>query len=180
MGATITLTGKPHHVRSAGDHRRSVAFEIDAGPANASTPKGMPVFGPTTYHVVCPQRMWDRGHMDGEDRSDVIVEGYLEPRMSEEGKPCVAVVATSLTTKLVEITSKTQQLLADAAKAEKAYNALRSRYGEDAPVVQEARAEMEKLKTGLTRYCEANQKILRPAALLQPEYPQGEAAPQVM
>ena len=171
MGATITLTGRPHHVRSAGDHSRSVAFEIDAGPANASTPKGMPIFGPTTYHVVCPQRMWDRGHMDSEDRSDVIVEGYLEPRVSEKGQPYVAVVATSLTTKLVEITSKTQQLLADAATAEKTYDALRSRYGEDAPVAQEARAEMEKLKTGLTRYCQANQKILRPASLLQPEYP---------
>ena len=173
MGATITLTGRPRNVRSA---ERGVAFEIVAGPANASTPRGMPVFSLTTYHALCSQRMWDRGHMDSEDRSDVIIEGYLEPRVSEGGQPYVAVVATSLTTKLVEITSHAQQLLADAAKAEKAYNALRSKYAEDAPVVQETRAEMEKLKTGLTRYCEANQKILRPESLLEPEYPQAQVA----
>jgi len=173
MGARIILTGRPRSVRSADC---GVAFEIVAGPPNASTPRGMPVFRLTTYHVVCPQRMWDRGHLDRDDRSDVIVEGYLEPRVSEAGQPYVAVVATTLTTKLVDITRKARQLLAEATDAEKGYQALCSRYSEDAPVVQTARAEMEKIRTGLTRFCEANSELLRPEVLLQPDaIPQAEA-----
>ena len=164
MGAKIILTGRPRSVRSADC---GVAFEIVAGPPNASTPRGMPVFSLTTYHVVCPQRMWDRGHLDRDDRSDVIVEGYLEPRVSEAGQPYVAVVATALTTRLVDITRKARELLDEATGAEKTYQALCSRYSEDAPVVQAARAEMEQLKTGLARFCEANRELLRSEALLQ-------------
>lgn len=148
MGATITLTGRPRNVRSA---ERGVAFEIVAGPANASTPRGMPVFSLTTYHALCSQRMWDRGHMDSEDRSDVIIEGYLEPRVSEGGQPYVAVVATSLTTRL----RKAHGLLADAEAAETAYNALLSKYGEDAPATQEARAKMGILQARLARILRA-------------------------
>jgi hypothetical protein len=166
-GAMLALTGEPYHVRPVRDiSSRSVAFEIIAGPSDVNNPpKGMQVFGPTTYHVVCPQRTWDEGHVDSEDRSDVIVEGYLEPRAGmDNGGAYVAVVATALTTRL----RKAQQILAAATTAEEAYNALLSKYGEDAPLVQEARAKMERLKVGLAR--SRDQKPLRPAAILQPEY----------
>jgi hypothetical protein len=97
--------------------------------------------------------MWDEGYdVDSKGRSDVIIEGYLEPRAgTNNGGPYVAVVATSLTTRL----RKAHGLLADAEAAETAYNALLSKYGEDAPATQEARAKMGILQARLARILRA-------------------------
>ena len=167
MGATLTIIGHPQRVRTADE--RQVAFEIVAGPPNSTfAPKGMPVFGLVTYHILCQQRMWDRGHLDREDRSDVIVEGYLEPRFGEDGGLFIAVVATSLTTRLVQITRKAQQLLAEAVEADRVYRALCTQYSADSPVVKDAEAAMEKAREGLAHYCKLNQGVLRPELIGAP------------
>ena len=94
MGAKITLIGQAKHIQK---QERSVSFRIIAGPTTQHPPRGLKLFGQTRYHVECTLRQWRRARHDPDDNSDLVVEGYLEPRREPEtGKLYIAVVAISV------------------------------------------------------------------------------------
>ena len=85
MGAKITLTGQAKDIQKL---ERSVSFYILSGPATQHPPRGLKLFGQTRYHVECTLRQWRRARFDSADSSDLVVEGYLEPRRDPEtGQP---------------------------------------------------------------------------------------------
>ena len=106
-------------------------FRIVAGPASSTAPKGLPLFKATTYVVRCSQRQLNRGRAGDGDKSDLVIEGYQKPRVDENGKPYIAVIATSVASKNLQAGRKLEQLREDAGKAEDAYNAACDQYGED-------------------------------------------------
>ncbi len=94
MSSKITLIGQPHGVQVKNG---IVSFTITTGPASITAPKGLNLFKFVAYHVECSERQYYRGHADTRDKSELILEGYLEPRVDEAGKLHVAVVALSVT-----------------------------------------------------------------------------------
>jgi hypothetical protein len=108
MGAKITLTGQAKDIQK---HERSVSFYILTGPATQHPPRGLKLFGQTRYHVECTTRQWRRARLDPGDSSDLIVEGYLEPRRDpESGHLYVAVVAMSVQSTITQNARKLEQL----------------------------------------------------------------------
>lgn len=98
MTAKLTLIGQPQHLRISGG---IAAFTITTGPASNTAPKGLTLFKAVTYRVECSERQFNRGRAEAHDKSELILEGYLEPRVDETGKPYIAVVALSVTPALV-------------------------------------------------------------------------------
>ena len=99
MGARITLTGKAKQIEKS---ERSVLFHIITGPEAQHPPRGLKLFEQTHYQVECTPRQWRRARLDLQDDSDLVIEGYLEPRRdSETGRLYVAVVATEMQSELL-------------------------------------------------------------------------------
>ena len=108
MGAKITITGQAKNVQK---QERSVSFRVVTGPATQHPPRGLKLFGQTRYHVECTLRQWRRARHDPNDNSDLVVEGYLEPRREPEtGKLYIAVVAMSVQSILTQSARKLEQL----------------------------------------------------------------------
>lgn len=108
MGAKITLTGQAKDIQK---QERSVSFYIVTGPATKHPPRGLKLFGQTRYHVECSLRQWRRARCDPDDTSDLIVEGYLEPRRDPEtGQLYISVVAMAVQSVLVQNARKLEQL----------------------------------------------------------------------
>jgi hypothetical protein len=119
MGAKITLTGQARDVQK---QERGISFYIVAGPATRHPPRGLKLFGPTRYHVECTSRQWSRARADPTDDSDLIVEGYLEPRRDPEtGQLYVAVVATAMKSMLSHNAHKLEQLQDALEQAREAF-----------------------------------------------------------
>jgi hypothetical protein len=119
MGAKITLAGQAKDIEK---QERSVSFYIVTGPATRHPPRGLKLFGQTRYHVECTLRQWSRAHYAPDDDSDMIVEGYLEPRRDPEtGHLYIAVIATALQSKLCQRMSKLQQLREALEQAREAF-----------------------------------------------------------
>jgi hypothetical protein len=98
MGAKIMLSGRARHIQK---QERSVCFVIVTGPAARQPPRGLKLFGQTRYVVECTIRQWRKAHLDPGDETDLIVEGYVEPRRDPTtGGLYVAVVATAVQSKL--------------------------------------------------------------------------------
>jgi hypothetical protein len=98
MTAKITLIGQPQGLRIEKD---IVTFRIITGPASNTAPKGLTLFKATAYVVQCAMRhdlrsKSNRGRASERDKSELVIEGYQEPRIGEDGKPYVAVVALSV------------------------------------------------------------------------------------
>jgi hypothetical protein len=108
MGAKIVLSGEAKDVQK---REGGVSFTIVTGPAARHPPRGLKLFGPTRYQVQCTVRQWRRARHDPDDRSDLVVEGYLEPRRDPDSAQLyVAVVAMSVQSTLAQNCRKLQQL----------------------------------------------------------------------
>jgi hypothetical protein len=119
MGAKIVLTGQAKNIQKD-DH--VVSFHIIAGPTTQHPPRGLKLYGQVRYHVECSARQWRRARQDPSDDSDLMIEGYLEPRREPEtGKLYIAVVATSLQSTQVQNMRKLEQLSEVLEQARQAY-----------------------------------------------------------
>jgi len=145
MSAKITLIGQPQGVQVKNG---IVSFTITTGPASNTAPKGLNLFKSVAYHVECSERQYNRGRADGRDKSELILEGYLEPRLDEAGRLYVAVVALSVISKQVQQTRKVEQLQEETLKAEEAYEQACEQFGADSAQAQAAAEAFEKVKAG--------------------------------
>ena len=149
MTAKITLIGQPQSLRVEKD---IVTFHIITGPASNTAPKGLPLFKSVTYVVSCSQRQFSRGRASEHDKSDLVIEGYQEPRVDENGKPYIAVVALSVASKNQQVARKLEQLREEAGKAEDAYAAACDQFGQDSTPARAALDALEKLKANLIKF----------------------------
>jgi len=138
MGAKIILTGAAKDIRHEG---QIVSFRLVTGPATQTAPKGLKLFGPVTYQVQCTQRQWNRALEGPDDPSDLIVEGYLEPRRDpERGKLTIAVVAMSVTSLRKQNEQKLAQLQQALDEARDAFREAKEGGAPQAELEQKAAA----------------------------------------
>ena len=64
-------------------------------------------------------------------KSELVIEGYREPRVDQDGKPYIAVVAAAVAGKNQQAGRKLEQIRKEVGKAEEAFNATRDEYGKD-------------------------------------------------
>ena len=146
MGAKITLTGPAQNIQK---HERSVSFAIAAGPATRHPPEGLELFDKTIYQVECTPEQWRRAHHDPQDKSDMIVRGYIEPRRdAETGQLYVAVVATELETRRSYEIRRLQKLQAAVEAARQAFLA-----------AKEAAAPRQLLEARAAAFVKASEKL---------------------
>ena len=108
MGAKIVLSGEAQNIRKTDG---IVSFTILAGPATRHPPRGLELYDRTRYLITCTARQWARARQEPDDRSALLVEGYLEPRRDEKtGTLYVAVVATALQSTLAHNRRRLEQL----------------------------------------------------------------------
>ncbi len=151
MSAKIILVGHPESLTIA---QGIVTFRLFTGPASATAPKGLPLFKAAPYVIQCTERQYNRGRAHPNDHSDLVLEGYLEPRVDENGKPYVAVIATSVFSLLAQNERKLQQLRDQFVQAEAAHEAASEAHGEDSPQAQAALQQWEAAKSSFLRYLE--------------------------
>ena len=156
MTAKVTLIGQPQGLRIEKD---IVIFRIITGPASNTAPKGLTLFKATAYVVQCAMRQYNRGRASERDKSELVIEGYQEPRIGEDGKPYIAVVALSVASKNLQAGRKLEQLREEVVKAEDAYNTVYGQYGDDAPQAKTASEAFEKLKAGLVKFMENHPEL---------------------
>ena len=156
MTAKVTLIGQPQGLRIEKD---IVTFRIITGPASNTAPKGLTLFKAVTYVVQCAMRQYNRGRASERDKSELVIEGYQEPRIGEDGQPYIAVVALSVASKLMQSQRKLEQLREEVGKAEDAYNAACDQYGDDTPQARAALEAFEKLKAGLVKFMESHPEL---------------------
>lgn len=150
MGAKITLTGA-----AKGMQRQDnlISFRLVTGPATKSPPRGLKLFGQVTYQVQCSQRQWSRARTSDKDDSDLIVEGYCEPRQDPvTGKLYIAVVAMSLRSMRKQSEQKLQQLSDELEKAKTVY--------QEAKASGAPRQELEPLAEHLVKAHESVERFL--------------------
>jgi len=159
MGAKIHLVGPAKDVRR---EDKIVSFRIVTGPAAKSPPRGLRLFGQVTYRVQCTRRQWRRARSSPDDNSDLIIEGYCEPRQDPEtGKLYIAVVAMSVTTVRTQNERKLAQLTEELEKAKLAFA--------QAKEAGASREELEPLAARLVKAHESVQKFLEKHPELQHE-----------
>ncbi|MBN1922477.1 MAG: hypothetical protein JW892_14615 [Anaerolineae bacterium] len=151
MSAKITLVGHPEDLQIS---QSIVSFRIVTGPASNTAPKGLPLFKAATYTVQCNERQYNRGRAHADDKSDLIIEGYLEPRLDRNGEPFIAVVATTLNSILAQNEKKLQQLREQFVQAETAYEDACEAHGENSPNANMALEQWEATKASLLKYLE--------------------------
>ena len=149
MSAKITLIGQPQGVQVKNG---IVSFTVTTGPASNTAPKGLNLFKTVSYHVECSERQYNRGRADTRDKSELILEGYLEPRVDETGKPFIAVVALSVISKQVQTARKLEQLRDETVKAEEVYAQTCEQFGDESPQALAAAEAFEKVKAGWLKF----------------------------
>ena len=150
MTARITLIGQPQHLQV----KNGIAsFSIITSPASNTAPRSLTLFKAVTYRVECSERQFNRGRGDAQDKSELILEGYLEPRVDETGKPYIAVVAPSVVSKQVQTARKFEHLREETVKAEEVYyEEACNQFGEESPQAQAAAESFEKAKAGWLKF----------------------------
>ena len=157
MGARLTLIGKARDVQKTD---RAISFTIVTGPATSHPPRGLKLFGPVRYQVQCTSRQWRRARHHGDDRSDLIVEGYLEPRRDPESAQLyVAVVAMSVQSILAQNNRKLQQLIEVLDETRDEYRRARQG-GCDRSVLEEKAAAFVKANESVQRFLQAHPDLL--------------------
>jgi hypothetical protein len=156
MTAKVTLVGQPQGLCIEKD---IVTFRIITGPASSTAPKGLMLFQAVTYVVQCSQRQLNRGRVSDRDKSELIIEGCQEPRIGEDGRPYIAVVALSIVSKQAQTERKLVQLREEVEKAEDAYNAACDQFGDASPQAQAAFETFEKMKAGLVKFMASHAEL---------------------
>ena len=159
MGAKITLTGTAKGMQR---QNNIVSFRLVTGPTTKSPPRGLKLFEQVNYHVQCSQRQWNRVRAS-DDNSDLLVEGYCEPRQDPAtGKLYIAVVAMSLRSMKKQNEQKLKQLSDELEKAKAAY--------QEAKAGGASRQELEPLAERLVKDHETVDRFLeRHPELRRPE-----------
>ena len=163
MGSKLMLTGQAERIQK---DEQIVAFRIVSGPAVDNAPKGLPLYGQVRYEVQCSDRQWRKARAHNQDTSDLIIEGYLEPRVDGNGKPYVAVVAMSVVSQLVMSQRKQEQLYDAMCQAEDeqiaAHQRLEKEPGPEAErALEMASEQLEKAKTSCLRFMERHPELQR-------------------
>jgi hypothetical protein len=169
MGAKIVLSGEAQEIQRTDG---IVTFTIHAGPATRHPPRGLELYNPTRYRISCTARQWARARQEPEDRSALLVEGYLEPRRDEEtGALYVAVVATAVQSTLAHNRRRLEQLQEVMEEAREAF-----RLAKDAGVSSSEQAAKA------AAFVKANEKLThfleRHPELAPKEEPAPKAAPE--
>jgi hypothetical protein len=149
MSVKVNLTGQPQGLRIEKD---IATFKIVAGPASSTAPKGLPMFRAVTYVVQCSQKQYKKARASEQDKSELIIEGYQEPRVDESGKPYIAVVATSVLSKQTQNERKLTQIRDEVVKAEEAYEAACDQFGQASQPARAALELLEKVKANLLKF----------------------------
>ncbi len=149
MSAKVNLVGHPQGLHIEKD---IVTFKIITGPASNTAPKGLPLFKATTYIVQCTQKQYQKARAGAQDQSELIIEGYQEPRLDSNGKPYIAVVATSVLSRQTQNARKLTQIRDEVIKAEEAYDTACAQFGQDSPQAQTTLALLEKVKANLLKF----------------------------
>jgi hypothetical protein len=148
MGAKIVLTGQAKDIRK---DNQIVSFHIIAGPTTQHPPRGLKLYGQVHYEVECSTRQWRRARQDLNDLSDLVIEGYLEPRRDPEtGKLYISVVATSLQSTLLQDLRKLEQLSEVLGEAREAYVQARA-----------SGASPDALESKAAAFVRANESVLK-------------------
>lgn len=156
MSAKVTLIGQPH---SLSIKDGIVSFKLLTGPASNTAPKGLQLFKAATYLVQCSERQFNRGRTNARDTSELILEGYQEPRVDESGKLYIAVVALSVVSKQTQNIRKLEQLREETVKAEEAYDAACEQFGDGSPQAQAASEAFEAVKAGLLKFMASHPEV---------------------
>ncbi len=149
MSAKVNIIGQPQGLRIEKD---IATFKIITGPASSTAPKGLPMFKAATYLVQCSQKQYRKARASEQDKSELIIEGYQEPRVDEGGKLYIAIVATSVLSKQSQTERKLVQIRDEVVKAEEAYEAACNQFGQDTPQAQSALELLEKVKANLVKF----------------------------
>jgi hypothetical protein len=162
MGAMIVLTG---HAENIEEKDELVSFHVLTGPATRKPPRGLKLFDPVQYYVECTVLQWRHARRSADDESDLIVEGYIEPRQDPDTDQLyIAVVALSVQSVLAQQCQKLEQLTQALHEARDAYRQAR-----------ESGASVEELEEKAAAFVAANEKA-RKFLQKHPELGRGETA----
>jgi hypothetical protein len=166
MGAKIVLSGQTVEIVKTTDH---VSFTIQTGPATRRPPRGLDLYGSTRYRITCTTQLWNRAHQVPDDPSDMLVEGYLEPRRDpESGDLYVAVVATAMQSTLPHNRRRLAQLQEDLDEAREAFR-IASEQRAPKQVTQARAAEFVKANDRVKRFLERHPELVPPQEEAEPE-----------
>lgn len=161
MSAKVNLVGQPQGLRI---EKGLVTFKIITGPASSTAPKGLPLFKATTYVVQCSQKQYNKARASEQDKSELIIEGYQEPRTDENGKLYIAVVALSVMSKQSQAERKLAQIRDEVVKAEEAYEAACEQFGQASQQAEAALEFLEKVKANLLKFLSSHPELTPGAA----------------
>lgn len=148
MGAKVILTGQAQEVQI---QDQVVLLIMVTGPSIQQPPRGLALFEPVRYQVECTLRQWRRARYDDQDRTDLVVEGYQEPRRDETGKLYIAVVAQSIQSLLAQNAHKLEQLQEALEQARESFKQAREA-GALRPVLEEKAAALVKANENLEAF----------------------------
>jgi hypothetical protein len=159
MGSKLTLTGPARKLQVGNS---LVTFEIVSGPSVKNPPKGLPLYGQVRYEVQCSRRQWNKARASDDDDSDLTVEGYLKPKVADNGRPFVSVVAMSVVSRLMVNKRKQKQLYDAMCKAEDAYIEAFDRAEADPaakPALNAASDRLEQAKASYLRFMDKHPEL---------------------
>jgi hypothetical protein len=166
MGAKIVLSGQTTEIEKTTDY---VSFTIHTGPATRRPPRGLELYESTRYRVTCTTSLWDRAHKVPDDPSDMLVEGYLEPRRDpESGELYVAVVATAIQSTLPHNRRRLEKLQQTLDEAREDFRRA-SEQGASKKVTQARAAAFVKANDRVKRFLERHPELKPPEKEADPE-----------
>lgn len=157
MGAKIILTGTPKNVVHT--KQNTVKFTIITGPAVNNSPKGLDLYGTILYQVECSNRQWRRGRFNDKDESDLIIEGYQEPRLTDNEKLYIAVVGMSVQSIRLQKERKFAQLTEEFERAAKEFALGRKRENTPKAKLEQLAGILVKARDNLNTFKERNPEL---------------------
>ena len=166
MGAKIVLSGQATEIEKTTE---TVSFTITTGPATRRAPRGLDLYGRTRYRVTCTMQLWDKAHLIPDDPSDLLVEGYLEPRRDpDRDELYVAVVTTALQSTRPHNERRLAQLQEALDEAREDFRRA-SQEGGSKQVQQARAAAFVKANDRLKRFLERHPELSAPPEEAEPE-----------
>ena len=166
MGAKIVLSGQTVEIEQSADY---VSFTIQTGPATRRPPRGLDLYGSIRYRVTCTAQLWDRAHQIPDDPSDMLVEGYIEPRRDAESDELyVAVVATAMQSTFPHNKRRLDKLQEELDEAREAFR-IASEQGAPKQNTQARAAAFVKANDRVKRFLERHPELAPPQEEAEPE-----------